>query len=171
MSGVETEASDPPSTGAPNERAWPSAPRVDLSGPVTVSDAQLAVSALFDDLIEMVAVGDESLVDALWGDGELVMIGLGPAGVRRSRAELATGLDAILAQGERLSFDFPNRRIIAAGSLAWLFAEGVVSRGHPDGTVHVGAYVASCIFERAGGRWRWRQFLGSEVPHPEGSGQ
>lgn len=60
------------------------------------------------------------------------------------------------------AFDFPARDITFAGPVAWAFAEGMLARHEPDGSVTRRVSLATCIFEQSEAGWRWRQFFGSE---------
>lgn len=126
------------------------------------SDKEVAISSMLDDFVNMIRTRDDTLTDILWGDGEFILVGSERNEICRTRAELAAKLNRIFKQPATLVLDFPNRRIRVAGVVAWLFAEGVLARHSPDGTVQSRPYLASCIFEHVGGVWRWRQFFGSE---------
>lgn len=120
--------------------------------------------ALLDKLerfVAMVAGRDIALVDELWSEGFL-MVGSERGEICRTRAELAAKLTSLFASPATLVFDWPRREVRLVGTIGWIFAEGdlVIRRqGMPETRQ---PYLASCIFERVDGTWRWRQFFGSE---------
>jgi ketosteroid isomerase-like protein len=127
-----------------------------------MSDTELAVSALLDEFIDLIRARDPALIDNLWGDGEFILIGSEQNEICRTRAQLAAKLTAVFEQPATLVFTFPDRRVRSAGAVAWLFAEGMLARHDPQGQQQTRPYLISCVFEKADGMWRWRQFLGSE---------
>lgn len=110
----------------------------------------------------MVRTRDKALVDALWGDGDFLMIGSEVDEICRTHEELTAKIGSIFACPAIFVFDFPCRAVKRAGSLAWIFAEGTLTRREPDGTEKCRLYLACCIFEYVNDAWYWRQFFGSE---------
>lgn len=123
---------------------------------------EAAILARIDALVDMIRNHDPALVEALWGDGDFVMVGSETGEICRTRDELAAKIGAICASPATFVFDFPRRSLRFAGSAAWVFAEGTLTRHDPDGGTQARQYLLCAIFERAGGAWRWRQFFGSE---------
>jgi hypothetical protein len=124
-------------------------------------DKQSAAAKL-DAFIDMVRTRDQRLLDALWGDGNFIMVGSEAGEIYRTRSELSAKLAAISGHPATFTFDFPQRVTKIAGSIAWIFAEGTLTRREPDGAEQSRSYLACCIFEHVDGDWRWRQFFGSE---------
>lgn len=120
------------------------------------------IAAELDALIDMIRMRDQSLLDALWGEGGFVLVGSEVGEICRTRSELAAKIGAIFAHPSTFIFDFPRRTVRIAGSVAWVVAEGTLARRETDGTEQSRPYIACCIFELVDGVWRWRQFFGSE---------
>ena len=125
-------------------------------------DPQSAVLAKLDAFIDMVRTRDHALLDAIWGDGGFIMVGSEVSEICRTRSELAAKLGAIFEHPATFTFDFPRRTAKIVGSVAWVLAEGTLTRREPDGAEQSRHYLACCIFEHVDGAWRWRQFFGSE---------
>ncbi len=126
-----------------------------------MDETTAAINGLLDTFVEAIRTRDPTLVDRLWGDGGFRMIGSEVGEICRSRAELEAKIGSIFAHPARFVFDFPSREVTVAGPVAWIFAEGTLSRIEA-GTTASRPYLATCIFERVGRAWRWRQFFGSE---------
>ena len=127
-----------------------------------MGDPDSAVLAKLDAFVDMVRTRDPGLLDALWGDGGFIMVGSEVGEICRTKSELTAKLGAIFAHPATFTFDFSSRTVRAAGSAAWIFAEGQLVRREPDGSEQSRQYLACCIFEHVDGAWRWRQFFGSE---------
>ena len=112
-------------------------------------------------LIERIAGKDLRVIDELWGDGQFAMIGSERGEICRSRAELDHKIRALFANPATLHFEWPDRAVKVVGDVAWVLALGdlVISDGGAETRT---PYLATCIFERVGDEWRWRQFFGSE---------
>ena len=121
-----------------------------------------ALLAKLDAFADLVRTRDHALFDTLWGDGGFTLVGSEVGEICRTRAKLAAKLGAVFAHPATFVFDFPRRTVKIAGSVAWIFAEGTFTRHDPGGAEQRRQYLACCIFERAAGAWRWRQFFGSE---------
>ena len=86
-----------------------------------------------------------------------------PKGARSSAhcEELVAKFAAIFANPRQLVFDWPSREITVEGDVAWVFAEGDLIIRSAEGDERK-VYNATFVFQRLDGRWRWRQFFGSE---------
>jgi ketosteroid isomerase-like protein len=114
-----------------------------------------------DLFVEGIASKDVRLIDELWGDGRFAMIGSEQGEICRTRAELDGKMHAIFASPATLRFEWPDRSVRVVGDVAWVLALGdLVIRDAAGETRR--PYLATCIFERVGDEWRWRQFFGSE---------
>lgn len=127
-----------------------------------MSDAEAAVNAMLDDFVEMIRTRDRSLVDRLCGEGGFRLIGSEADEICRTRAEVEAKLSAVFGSAATLVLEFPVRDVTVVGPVAWIFAEGTLTRVEPDGVSTSRVYLADCIFERTATGWRWRQFFGSE---------
>ena len=125
-------------------------------------DPKLAVSARLDEFARMLRTRDAGLVDALWGDGRFVLVGSEAGEVFRTRDALAEHLAVLLNHPATFSFSFPQRSIDIVGAVAWIVAEGVLTRRDASGEETVTPYLVGCIVEQVEGEWRWRQFFGAE---------
>lgn len=125
-------------------------------------EADAAINARLDAFIDMIRNRDPALVDELWQDARFRMIGSEFGEICRTRAALEAKIGSICASPAQFVFAFPVREITISGRVAWVFAEGTLSRIEPGGSLVSRAYLASCIFERTEGGWQWRQFFGSE---------
>lgn len=114
-----------------------------------------------DRFVDLVKSRDMALLDELWGDGDFLMVGSGKAEICRTREELRTKLRSVFATPAILTFDWPERTVTVVGNAAWIFATGDVVIRSPTGDIR-SPYLVTCIFEKVGTDWRWRQFFGSE---------
>ena len=127
-----------------------------------MSDTEKPHHGKLDTFARMVAQRDPALVDELWGEGDFIMVGSEHGEICRTRPELQARLAAIFATPATYAFAWPTRRLTLAGTAAWIFAEGHLTLKTPGKPDLPRPYLALCIFEYAGGHWRWRQFFGSE---------
>ena len=127
-----------------------------------MTGSEPSLIAKLDGFIEMVRARDWKLIDALWGDGDFWLVGSEVDEICRTRPELAAKLGSVFAHSSTFVFDFPCRTVKRAGSVAWIFAEGTLTRREPDGTEQSRRYLACCIFEHVNDAWYWRKFFGSE---------
>ena len=73
------------------------------------------------------------------------------------------GLERLLANSTASLRGCGARPAVAPiGAVAWIVAEGVLTRRDASGEETVTPYLVGCIFEQVEGEWRWRQFFGSE---------
>lgn len=124
-------------------------------------DTEQIILAKLDRFVEGIASKDLRVVDELWGDGGFVMIGSERGEICRSRAELEAKMRALFANPATLRFDWPDRSVRVVGDVAWSLALGDLVIRKAEGEARQ-PYLATCIFQRVGGEWRWRQFFGSE---------
>jgi ketosteroid isomerase-like protein len=124
-------------------------------------DTERIILVKLDLFIERIASKDARVVDELWGDGKFALIGSERDEICRTRAELDGKMRAIFASPATLRFAWPDRSVTVVGTVAWVLALGdLVIRDEAGETRR--SYLATCIFERVGDEWRWRQFFGSE---------
>ncbi len=127
-----------------------------------MSEIEKDLHGRLDAFVDMIEHRDPSLVDDLWSDDGFLMVGSERGEICRTRAEVDARLRAVFALRETLVFDWPKRTLTIVGDVAWIFAEGhLILRGAGMEDVRR-PYLASCVFENRGGKWRWRQFFGSE---------
>lgn len=120
-----------------------------------------AINARLDAFIDMIRNRDLALLDELWGDGRFRMIGSEVGEICRTRAELQAKIGSICASPAQFVFAFPVREITILDCVAWIFAEGTLTRIE-SGSAASRPYLANVIFERTEDGWQWRQFFGSE---------
>jgi SnoaL-like protein len=127
-----------------------------------MSESEKILLGRLDGLVELTTRRDISLVDELWGDGGFLMVGSERGEICRTRDEVDARLKAVFALPVTLVFDWPKRTVTIVGNAAWIVAEGTLILRHAGVADVRRPYLASCIFESVGGKWRWRQFFGSE---------
>ena len=110
----------------------------------------------------MIETKNRVLFDELWGDGGFRLVGSERGEICLTRERVEAKIEAILSNPATLIFNFPNKHISIVGNAGWIFVEGVLIRRDPAGLEEVRDYLATCIFEKVEGVWRWRQFFGSE---------
>ncbi|MET3614792.1 hypothetical protein ABID16_003135 [Rhizobium aquaticum] len=125
------------------------------------AEATILLSKLYT-LQAMIETKNRALFDELWGDGGFHLVGSERGEICLTRERVAAKIEAILSNPATLIFEFPNKHISIVGNAGWIFAEGVLRRRDPAGLEEVRDYLATCIFEKVEGVWRWRQFFGSE---------
>ena len=124
------------------------------------AETRWAVLAAVDALLGHIANGrHRESVESFTGDAGAMMqgseageIAIGPEALRRFFADL-------YAQPYRVLFTLPERRVSAAGSVAWVTGEGTyrLSTGGDEMP-----YRLTAILERRRDRWLWQLFSGSE---------
>ena len=113
-----------------------------------------------DALLDHIANGrHRESVEAFTDDPDAMLIGsevgevaLGPQGIRGFFADL-------YARPYRILFTLPERRVSAAGNVAWVTGEGTYrtsTGGEPS------PYRLTGVLERRRDRWLWQLFSGSE---------
>jgi len=120
------------------------------------------LSAKIDRFAAMIAGKDRNLIEELWSQSGFCLVGSERGEIYRTRAEVEAKLEAIFANPKTLNLDLPSRRIDIVGDVGWIFADGVLRRCDAVGGEDARQYLAICIFQKAEGSWRWRQFFGSE---------
>jgi ketosteroid isomerase-like protein len=124
------------------------------------AEAKWAVLSAVDALLDHIANGrHRESVESFTDDPDAMLIGsetgemaLGPLGLRTFFAELYT-------RPYRVLFTLPERRVSAAGNVAWVTGEGtyrVSTGGEPA------PYRLTGVLERRRDRWLWQLFSGSE---------
>lgn len=127
-----------------------------------MDDTRRDIHAPIDAFCAGIRTRRETLTDELWGSGGFLLVGSEAGEVYRTRPDLAAKFAAIFSRPATLRLAFPDRSVTVSGAVAWVFLEGTLSRIHPDGRIEPTVYLASCVFKREDGVWRWRQFFGSE---------
>ena len=124
------------------------------------AEAKWAVLSAVDALLDHIANGrHRESIEAFTDDPDAMLIGsetgeiaLGPLGLRSFFAEL-------YARPYRVIFTLPERRVSAAGNVAWVTGEGTYrlsTGGEPM------PYRLTGVLERRRDRWLWQLFGGSE---------
>jgi hypothetical protein len=126
-----------------------------------MSESEKVLLAKLDHFVEKIRLKDISIVDDLWGDGGFLMAGSERGEICWTRPELAAKLMAVFSNPATLVFDWPRRKVNVVDNVGWIFAEGDVVIGSATGETRQ-PYLVSCIFEKVGDTWHWRQFFGSE---------
>ncbi|HVY50646.1 MAG TPA: nuclear transport factor 2 family protein [Devosia sp.] len=127
-----------------------------------IPDPKHAVAQQLRTFVEMIRSRDTRLIETLWGDGKFVLVGSETGEIFRTLPELRAHLEAILSHAATFFFEFPAPVIEIVGTVAWVFAEGTLTRVEPGADPLTSPYLVCCVFELTGGVWRWRQFFGSE---------
>ena len=124
------------------------------------AEVKWAVFKAADDLLDHIANGRHpESVAAFTNDPDVAVIGseageafVGPEALRAFFAEL-------YARPYRVLFKLPDRRISAAGNVAWFTGGGTYRLS--DGTDEL-PYRLTGVLEKRAGRWLWQLFSGSE---------
>lgn len=104
---------------------------------------------------------DRAIIDEFAPTSDVVLLGSAAGELAIGYDQLGPFFDRLFALPAQLSWDWTQTRIASAGDVAWVFSEGdVVISAH--GVDSRAPYRMTGVLERRAGRWRWRQFHGSE---------
>ena len=119
------------------------------------------VSAALARLNRFLSTRDRAIIDEFAATADVVLLGSAAEELAIGHDQLGLFFDRLFALPAQLSWDWKQTRIASAGDIAWVFAEGdvVISA---DGVESRSPYRMTGVLERRAGRWRWRQFHGSE---------
>ena len=120
-----------------------------------------AILAKLDRLGALLFARDPAIVDELWSDLGVRLVGSEPGEIANTREGLAALMSSLFSRKARLSWSWDNRNVTRQGEIAWVFAEGHVVVTAPDRMDRL-PYRLVCIFQRVAGEWRWRLFSGSQ---------
>jgi ketosteroid isomerase-like protein len=107
----------------------------------------------------------ERLMALFAPDPDVVTIGTGADEKRVGLVEIQMQAERDWAQSEATSLEWGWSSISAAGSVAWLAADAVVSTKVGEQEMHLPLRVTA-VLEHRGGRWLWVQMHAS-IPAPE----
>ena len=114
-----------------------------------------------DRVVELIKSKNISLVDELWGNGDFALVGSERGEICKTREDLHAKMRSLFSNPATFTFEWSERTVKVVGDAAWIFAAGDFVVSGAQGEVRR-PYLLSCIFEKAGGHWWWRQFFGSE---------
>ena len=119
-----------------------------------------SVLAAVDALFDHIANGKHrESIESFTGDADVMLIGSEPGEIAIGPEALRTFFADLYARPYRVLFSMPERRVSAAGNVAWITGEGtyVLSTGGEPAP-----YRLTGILERRRERWLWQVFSGSE---------
>jgi hypothetical protein len=130
-----------------------------------IAETRWAVLSAIDALLDHIANGrHRETLACFTGDPDCALLGpeegeaaIGPQALRAFFADL-------YARDDRILFALPDRRISAAGPVAWFSGEGTYrlsTGGEPR------PYRLTGVLERRAGVWLWQLFSGSEPARQE----
>lgn len=108
-----------------------------------------------------IAISDRRLEGALTlfaPDADTVLLGSSLGEVARGPLEIRTFLRELLAQPERVTWEWDYVSVSACGDVAWLSLDGALVLGERAAR----PYRITGVLERRQGRWLWSLFHGSE---------
>lgn len=126
-----------------------------------MEEVEAALNARIDRFVALLRDRDPVIVDELWTERGFRLVGSEKGEVFQTRDELERKFAVIFANPRQLVFEWPRREITVEGDVAWVFVEGDLIYRGPAGDERK-TYNATFVFQRLDGRWRWRQFFGSE---------
>ena len=124
-------------------------------------DGEAAVLAGLDRLGSLLSAKDIAFVDEFAASADVRLIGSEAGEIAEGRVAIEALVRKLYALPVSLGWEWARRSASVAGTVAWVFAEGDVVIGR-TGTVERVPYRMTGVLELDGGRWRWRQFHGSE---------
>ena len=103
---------------------------------------------------------DPELIDEFVDDDDVMVVGSEASEIEIGREQIAQMLKT-LAAGPAVRFTWKQTRSGSTGDVAWLFASGdaVIMDSGKETRL---PYRLTGVLERRSGRWKWRQFHGSE---------
>ena len=104
---------------------------------------------------------DLATVDEMWGEGGFVLYGSEQGESVHTRDELARLFEGLYSRPFRIRWRWDGPEVTISGNVAWLTSEGQLELVYPNRT-ESRPYRIVAIFEKAGSRWRWRLYSGSE---------
>jgi ketosteroid isomerase-like protein len=124
------------------------------------AETRWAVLAAVDALFDHIANGrHQESIESFTDDADVMLIGSEPSELAVGPQALRTFFADLYARPYRVLFSLPERRVSAAGNVAWITGEGtyVLSTGGEPAP-----YRLTGVLERRRGRWLWQLFSGSE---------
>ena len=124
------------------------------------AETKWAVLAAVDALLSAIANGQLNEAMACFADGaDVQFMGSEKGETFTGAAAIRAQLAMFFAEPYRIVFDFPERRVSAAGNVAWFTGEGSyrLTTGPEEFP-----YRLIAILERRRERWLWQVFDGSE---------
>ena len=124
------------------------------------AETRWAVLSAIDTLIDHIANGRQhETLASFTGDPDCALLGSGEGEAAIGPEALRAFFADLYARPDRLLLALPERRISAAGNIAWFSGEGTY-RLSTGGEAQ--PYRLTGVLERRGGRWLWQLFSGSE---------
>ena len=114
-----------------------------------------------DRLGDLLWARDARIIEEFIDHPEVLLVGSEEREIARGRGEIESLIAWLFALPERLRWDWRHRDVCVDGDIAWVFADGkiVIASGDEEKRI---PYRLSGVLQRTSGRWRWRQFHGSE---------
>jgi ketosteroid isomerase-like protein len=135
-----------------------------------VDDVESEVLEAMDRLGARLWSRDLAIMDEFVDDVDVLLVGSEDGEIARGRAAIEALMRGLFDLPMRLTWDWRRRTVSHIGDIAWVFADCEVVLTFADGEKRK-PYRMTGVLQRLAGRWRWRQFHGSEpaaAPTPTG---
>lgn len=125
------------------------------------ADTRATAGAALERFFHLVATRDLQVLGEFALGNEVILIGSDAGEVARGAQELRAFFTRLFASPR--TFSWTTHRIDAsgAGDIVWFFADGEMTVESAEGQKKL-RYRIGGVLERAGDRWLWRQYHGSE---------
>ncbi len=124
------------------------------------------VEASLQRLSELVSARDMAVLDEFVADPDVMLLGSEAGEFKVGREQLAAHFQEIFKLPFSIAFDWTETRVSSIDDVAWVYASGDIVLKGADGEMRA-PYRLTGVLERRDGRWRWRQFHGSEPTKPQ----
>lgn len=108
---------------------------------------------------------DPSILEEFSTAQDVTLIGSQSDEVARTRPQIVALFRHLFALPATVNWEWRKVEVSSAGPVAWLFADGVLVVHAADGE-QKSPYRLTGVLQKEKGRWRWRQFHGSQPESP-----